>query len=386
MKTNPNGFMDTLMPTVINNYNKQVSAKIVMDISKYIDMNQEILANNGLYKQLLINETEQSKLYINMRITPRFVRECLKQSQYINSEWYVVSNPFNLLLTALAHKALVDNNLELANTYTLYMAFKLYASKFSRQFPKGVLPNIMTYTVNNLSYKYLLKTEGTLIGALKVTVKSAIENYKARLLEGTDKSVADFINGVDNRISDFVKNIADEYYTAHKSGKYLNYEEDKISDDKYHMADNNQFMITRVTDKVTQKITSNGIDMRLIKIAAAVGGISEPALMSAIGNILEVKLLDIRDLIEKMVSIYVINTPGCVEKEISTKKFFAETMKLYKKNNTNDPNILKVKEIIHDWLLECSEQYKKTNREATLNNFKRTIYVYFIFCVQVYSA
>lgn len=387
---NNKGMIEPLLKLLNENITTREEKMIDSVIESYIDSKNDVLGSDGLYKQLLINETEQSQIFLISKITPSMVAQFVKSSIYIKPNWRTVNNPFSLVLAGLVVRALKKNSktaITEANNYALYMSFRMYASKFSRQFPYKVIPNIMSYTINNLTYKYLIKIKGTLLGALRASVATAIDCYAKRLVTTcTDKDISDFISGLDDRISDFVKNIADEYYKNHASGNYMNYEEDKATDDEFKTADNAQFLISRITDKVNQKIVMNGMDIKLVKISASMAGVSDVSMMNAINKIIDVKLMDIRTLIELLVSVYVVNNPGCTERDVASRKFFISTLSIYKKNNSNDKNIIKIKDMTHDWLLECSEQYKKSNREATLNNFKRALFIYFVLVTQVYSA
>ena len=51
-------------------------------------------------------------------------------------------------------------------------------------------------------------------------------------------------------------------------------------------------------------------------------------------------------------------------------------------NNTNNKNINEVKKVLEKWLNMYSEKYKKSNRVATLNNFKKALFTFFIFTIQ----
>ena len=68
--------------------------------------------------------------------------------------------------------------------------------------------------------------------------------------------------------------------------------------------------------------------------------------------------------------------------EIRSNKFIIEALQIYKKANTSDKNINEIKSYLDKWLAAYSERYKKSNRVATLNSFRRALYTFFVFTIQ----
>ena len=52
--------------------------------------------------------------------------------------------------------------------------------------------------------------------------------------------------------------------------------------------------------------------------------------------------------------------------------------RLYKPGNTTDQNKLTIKERLDSWLEMGSKTFRTTNRTATINTFRKSIYNYFI--------
>ena len=62
------------------------------------------------------------------------------------------------------------------------------------------------------------------------------------------------------------------------------------------------------------------------------------------------------------------------------------TKSLSTKSNTKNPNIIRQKEIIENWLTENSPSYlRRRSREATKNNYFRAILTYFVLCIHIYN-
>ena len=54
---------------------------------------------------------------------------------------------------------------------------------------------------------------------------------------------------------------------------------------------------------------------------------------------------------------------------------------IYKKGNSKEKNITMVKGLLDKWLNAVSPTYREVTRAATINNFRKALYQYFIFSV-----
>ena len=57
-------------------------------------------------------------------------------------------------------------------------------------------------------------------------------------------------------------------------------------------------------------------------------------------------------------------------------------MEIYKKANTTDANIVRIKQILDDWISKYSGQYKKSNAVGTVNAFRKALYTFFVLTIQ----
>ena len=378
-------YMEDHIMKLLNTSNITVINRL---IHSYIDMNNEILSEAGLYK-LVFSELEQNKLFRLFKTSSQEIKAEVKKSSYIDPKWNIGANPYNLLIGAIIRALLIIDEKKYQKTIenlTTYLLLKLYPSRFANSFPNGVIRQVMEYTVNHMSYKFALKEAGTLLGAVKAMALPLIENFRERLKKLDDKNLVDFVNDAHNRMNSFVKKIAEVYYEVHKSGKYLNTQQDQEDEDTMVKADNVQFIINRIQLKVTTQINANGVEHKLVNSAASYNQISSASLLVAVDQLYRKKVDEIPNMVELILSVYSLVSPNMTEREINSKKFLYESIRVYKKNNTNDTKIIKIKEILDTWLKECSDFYLKCNREATLNNFKRALYMYFLFIIMVYSG
>jgi thymidylate synthase ThyX len=367
-----------------NMSNKDNIAIFKSYMNRYFDKNSEILFDVKLTKQLLFSDMDKSIVFELTGLSIDEVKKTIKESKFIKDSWQIMNEPLNIAFV-LEIKYFYDNKMQNELEMTLiYYSCYFYSSLFYKFFPYAPNENIMNYTINNLSNKYKIKKLGSLFKCLEDTVKISHEKYATKLDKGTDEDLAQYILCLKTRVNEFIKNIANEFYKNEKEKNYINFEEDDYSEDNYHIADNNSFAIKRITDKVLLNLTQNGPDMRFVQAAANMNQISVSVFRNAILNIMEKSPSEIRELINLILQVYLFDDKNSVD-EIRSKKFIVHAIDLYKKSNTNDELVIKIKSILDQWLKENSDNYAKTQRKATLTNFRRALYYFFIFTIQNYS-
>lgn len=353
-------------------------------INRYFDRNSEILFDVKLTKQLLFSDNDKQAVFDLTGLNIDEIKKTIKASKFIKDSWQIMNEPLNIAFV-LAIKYFNDNKMKNEMEMTLiYYSCYFYSSLFYMFFPYAPNENIMNYTINNLSNKYKIKKLGSLFRCLEDTVKISHNKYDTKLDKASDEDLAQYILCLKTRVNEFIKNIANEFYKNEKEKKYINFEDDDLSEDNYHIADNNSFAIQRITDKVLLNLTQNGPDMRFVKAAANMNQISVSVFRNAILNIMEKSPNEIRELINLILQVYLFDDKNSVD-EIRSNKFIVHAIDLYKKSNTNDELVLKIKQILDEWLRENSDNYAKTQRKATLTNFRRALYYFFIFTIQNYS-
>ena len=62
-------------------------------------------------------------------------------------------------------------------------------------------------------------------------------------------------------------------------------------------------------------------------------------------------------------------------------KFLAVMKDTIKKGNSNNVNIVKMREIMDKWLQQGSNTFRVTKREGTQNSYRKAVFFYFILCV-----
>ena len=271
-----------------------------------------------------------------------------------------------------------QKNLELAMIYTCFTG-KFYPSIHYAQYPKAVPADyrfVCDYVVNNeLSDKFLLKTEGNVIGVMKNTTQTWIDTYKDRFTGVTDdEDYVYIIQQLHVRIKSFIKNTAEVYYKCYNDKEYLTYESDDMSQDNFRLTQNDSTKIDTAVNRTLTYITSHDVDYRLCKMCS-----DENVKTDEIRSIIEsiVKNTDnldlMRELLYLMVSTYFQSSST---KDVRDIDFITFSIKA--KPNTKNKDILRQGEVVEELLMGNSTAYsRRKSRKATQLSYNRAILTYF---------
>ena len=370
---------DAIYPN-IEKYFKSHSNAFQLDIRKYIDKNNETLFASGPTYRLYFTDDERDRIYSYIGMRKFQIEKIIKDDKRVEKSWYFF-RPFYVVCTLLI-KYYKDNKMQkqMENTI-LYMALSIYSGRHAISFKYPPNENIMNYTINNLSNKYKIKQYGNLIESIKDTALVNYNTYAEYVEVATDVLINTFIMALHTRIAGYLNKIAEEYYKNQQEGNYLNLEQDDYSDENFKIADNDSFVIDRVSTAVTSKILSKGIDYRIVKLSANMSQVSVNGLQKSLQDIVNTKNQDINKLITLILQIY-LSEEGNTAKSIGSKKFIDHCLQIYVKSNTNDKLIIDMKDILDKWLTECSPMYVKTNRVATKNNLRKACFLYFVLSIE----
>lgn len=378
--SNPNKeLFDNIYPILEKNFPSNSNLH-QLDIRKFIDKNNEILFAAGPTLRLYFYDEERDRIFNYIGLRKLQINDIIKKDKTVESSWMFMT-PFNLSMVLIIRYYMMNNMKKQMENSILFLALSFYSSLHYRQFRYPPNENIMNYTLNHLSNKFKLKQFGTLIESIKSTALTSHENYIEYLKIGTDVLLNTYLLGLHTRLSGFIKNIAEEYYKNQQEGNYINLEGDDYSEENYHIADNDSFIINRLSDNVTSKIVTKGIDYKLVKLSANICNISVNGLQKSLQEIVYKKDKEFKVLVSAIIQLYLLDKKNTSE-SISSKRFIDYCLQIYVKSNTNDENIIKIKEILDNWLTECSPTYLKTNRAATKSNLRKSVYMYLVFCIQ----
>ena len=271
-----------------------------------------------------------------------------------------------------------QKNLELAMIYTCFTG-KFYPSIHYAQYPKAVPADyrfVCDYVVNNeLSDKFLLKTEGSVIGVMKNTTMTWVNTYDDRFKgETNDEDYVYVIQQLHVRIKSFIKNTAEVYYKCYNDKDYLTYESDDMSQDNFRLTQNDSTKIDTAVNRTLTYITSHDVDYRLCKMCSD-ENVKTDEIRAIIESIVKnPENLDlIRELLYLMVSTYFQSSST---KDVRDIDFITFSIKA--KPNTKNKDILRQGEVVEELLMKNSTAYaRRKSRKATQLSYNRAILTYF---------
>lgn len=371
-----------LYPLVEKGLNKKENVKKLKEgINNYLDRNNEYLTTIGPTKKPMFTDTDMTVVYNAIEVGPKDIKIIINKSSTIKGQWQIMNNPFNSACALAIRYFKLNKNDDMANTVLIYLTMSMYPSLHFKYFQYEPNENIMNYTINNLSNKFKIKQVGTIYHALIETTQGSYKLHSDDIDRCTDKDVVMFIMDIKTRLNSMLKKIAIEFYKNKENNNYLNSDVDNYEEDNYHEADSNTYAIERVTNNVVLKLVVSGPNIMLVNVAAKWCHVSVSELRNYVNTMVtNENREDIRHIVEGILFLYIFDSQNKIE-EISSNKFLVYCLGIYKKSNTTDKNIISIKNILDKWLLSLGT-YEKTERKATINDFRRALFTFFVLSIQ----
>lgn len=362
---------------------KETQRKFSAIVASYVDRNVNRLSTAGPSKRTLFSDMERNKVYDLINFDPKSCKAIVKQSNYIKASWKIVNDPFNLVMMMILRYAKLNQLEQINQLAVTYLTLSMYPSLHYKYFKFEPNEAIMQYTINNLSNKFKVKQVGNILQALVDTTALADKTYDKNIRHANDKELTDYINAYKTRLNSLIKKIRDAFEKDYRSGNYMNTERDNEDENDFKTSDSNSLLIQRIVDQVVLKLSVNGPDSRIVDISAKMNQVSVNETRNTLNQLTQNKdeSVNIRALCESILYLYLFNGENHVN-DLNGSKFLTFCLAVYKKSNTNDENVIKVKSILDTWIEKYSETYRKTQRVATLNNFRRALYTFFVFTLQ----
>jgi len=356
--------------------------KIKLAVNEFIDRNRDKLTALGPTYKIIFTDSDMEKIFDVIDIPAIKIKEVIDKTPYLKNQKIITITPFNVIMPLLIRYFKLKKNEDMVNTCLIYLTLSTYPMVHYKYFRYEPNENIMNYTINNLSNKFKIKQSGTLYQSLVDMAVVSDKNYHAAVLRCTDKDIVDYLMSLKTRLSTRLKKISTEFYKNEKNKLYLNIEIDNTTDeDNYHEADSNMFLVDRVTNNVVLKLLVDGPNFNLIKLSANYCQVSVNELRNYIHTMINTENREeIKQIIESILYLFFYDSQNTKE-QINSNKFLLYCLELYKKSNTTDKNIIKIKRILDGWL-ERLGTYKKTQRLATINNFRKALFMFFVTTIQ----
>ena len=378
--------LNKLYPSVEENLsNPNNVKKLIKTIQKYADSHSDILNSVDMSQRLIFSDKDKNVIYEVTGLEPSIIAKAVKESPIIKSTWRIATNPFYISSLLAARFFELNKKKPEMSAVIVYMSYVLYTTSHKGSFP--YLPNkqIMDYTMNNLSNRYLIKQVGTIQGMIEHTVINAINGrYEKDLQVCSDIYIKDILSALETRMSSVIKYIAQEYYKNHESGAYLFHEEDSEDENNYHISDNISYKIDRIVNLVSASIISEGFDYSTC-VRRAINlnpGSSAKKLEPMLRTIIQDDMQSIKPMISDMLTLFIYKSaPGNSINDLRSSKFISESLQIYK-SNSQDEITTRIKDRLKKWIEITSSKYGRnfiSKGKTSLDTYRRSIYTCFVF-------
>lgn len=352
-------------------------------VASYMDRNVMKLTTVGPVHRTVFLDDEIRKFFDILGIGMDEVRDILKESKYIHSQWQIMNNPFNSTAAFAIRYFKMKKNKHMQDAMIIYLTLSMYPSLHHKYFKYEPNENIMNYTIDNLSNKFKVKTSKNIFEALVDTTMVSDNTMSKRLIRGTDKDITEYVQAYKTRLNSMIKKIANVFYENQKKGLYLNMDSESNDPDDFRVADNDTQLTERLSDSVAMKLAVSGPNMKIVEISAKLSDISVNELRNTVNQLCDDQRNreEIKFLASAIIYLYICDEKNSKDK-IGTNDFILYCLTVYKRANTTDENISKIKKILDSWLNKYSATYRRSNRVATLNDFRRALFTFVVYTIQ----
>lgn len=315
-------------------------------------------------------------------ITAEDVKRAVRDTGVVNPSWAHTNKPHYWALMMAIRYFSKKRDADKTREAVLLMAVCMYAGLVFRYFRRFYQPNVMSYAVNTLSDRFILKQEGTMLKAILSIAWRCHEKYAADLERGSDLDLVKYIVSMWGRLNGMVKTLKGHYEEVKASGKYLNPSKEKNDDGSIA---ERPLQDIQIADRISERFFIEPVPQSTIELASEMADVPKRPVMLAVDEIRDGDHAPIREAIATVVGMFFEE-----EKEnregLKTRKFLSYANSLYMRSNTTDRRVEKVKETLDKLLLKHSREYRQTKRPATRGALRKALYLTLILTVQMQGA
>jgi hypothetical protein len=140
--------------------------------------------------------------------------------------------------------------------------------------------------------------------------------------------------------------------------------------------------IEELAQRYSNRFFKSRPNMKIMKTSASMNGVGTSNLESAVSFIVdEQKIDDVLDIYRAMFHLYINDPEKKADITNLDMRFVASMDNIYRKANSKDINVIRIKDILTRWLEDATTTSIASNRLATQNSFKKAIFMYLVFIV-----
>lgn len=360
--------------------------KIKKVIGQFITTNSESLYAPAPYNIIPFTAKDYENFYTAFGVPRSALENIMKTCFFYNLNFNprAAKNPFTAVMMMIIRYHLKKGNMKDAKLATIYTAFsgQFYPSIYSLFFMYPPKKEIMDYVVNNkLTDKYELRKIGTVFGAIEKYCDTWLTTYKKLL---TSKDLDDdtyarvLVQQLHDRVKAFVKNISKMYYESQANEEYLNFDQDSLGEDEYHLASSNSTRAERYTANAVNYMTTKDVNYKFCGMVADQNVRKDEIknIMSSIFHNTD-NIEDLRKVCNIIIVDFMNNVP---EKPVSGIEFINYAMTT--KPNTKDKDLIWLRETIVRWLNTNSVDYtRRKTRASTASSYYKAVLKMIVLCI-----
>jgi hypothetical protein len=373
----------------INNINR-----IQAVVQSYVEKYASLYGTRAPSVRIPFNDFDKSNIFKAAGITQDEVKRSILElsTNDIDLRNRVINDSFNELCSILTGYFLQKKDKfkqpKASNGYpfnytALYLTMKFYCSIYYRTFPTAdPSPDVMDYTIENLSKKFLLKKVNNIFDIIKYYSQTNIEYQEHRLLRGADIDYVYFCTSLETRLSGFMKSLAAQFYKNKEEKRRTQTETASRQDDEGEFFVGQTANISSILESTVRKIimkfvSDTTIDQTILNYACSKTSFSKTKFVVIINRIREHTDSKLQEVLNNIIMYYLLESKADIS-SIRSKEFINTMINLYSVSNTKNEIILKIKSLLEDIILSNSESILKEGNKNMLDRVKTSLYFYLV--------
>ena len=367
-------------------------------ISKYEDRNSSNL-NTPYPLDVIVFNINGEDADIVYRCTRINKDELIKDIAKVPKAKAAIENasltPLQMVLLMIIRYYLVTKQPAKAKAIYYYYGYSIYWSIYNSFLKsKGYAPNkdTMIYTINELTYKNILKKIGSVKEWIGYNVQTPLENDTSyeRLADFRDEDIRRTMEAIIVNMRSKIREVSSKYYENWENKDTILTSKQTIDIGEDEEIETLDTSITAEAETLAQAFANDffmaDINVATTQRAATLAkDVSAKELKIALDKLkTDVPVEEIYDLYASLCYLYLASgEPGVSTSNVKSFKFFVVMKDMFKKGNSINVNILRIRDLINKWLEAGSNKYRITNREATKTGYRRAMYYYFILSISM---
>ena len=365
-------------------------SKIQAFIKNRISLNSEILSKPYMeYPKALITVKDQDEFFELCGTNKDDIAVAIQNTteKNVKAGMAMYKAPMYLGCTMIIRQLLLAKDLKTANLVSVFYFCWLYEKMISKYFENGIKEEVMVYTVNNISEKFLLRKLGSVFKLLIYCSDAMMKKNGSFLVKSKDPDIWLYPSASRNKLNLSIQNIAHVYYDNFEAGNYFNAVSSNAIDEEGEEytkdIETSSGNIQKAASKFEMFFIRNEIDPVLCKLTASmIIGISDKGVHGMMERIKMNNVQDAKEFVICCLDYFSRSLKDFELRFIKAKGFGILVSKTLVKKTNKDIVFKKLFESIGRMANSSSDTYRTSTRAATKLNIERAIAVYLALTLQ----